>query len=684
MPSQHDRTGRFLAVVACLGLGLAVLGLTDRAGAEPGGGPTPALPFRLTVTPEKLESLPDYMGPKNPVDMDFPYCPVMIDGEYWIIYKNGYNRPVFRFKGTNIENATRQADGSASFPLRAPYILGGVWYDEAQKRLYAPMHCEQEGYAGMVLREIHLASSTDKGLTWKYEGRLLTRDDPPGARKGPDFSGLAWDGGDGDHVIYVDKEGGYIYLFTNHYTWPKTGSPAAAFLRHRVARCAIADKMAPGTWQKFYNAQWSQPGVGGKASYVNGYCVMYDTYLKKYLSFNYISGLSMCDDLAKQDWGPSCYLGPSWCSDTLVGTWATNEAKTDTHLGGRTLLVYAFWQNKPGRRFRVELGPGRTAVDGFVSPSVYLITPSQAPWAVTAEPGPLYGYTPLFESADPIESRRTRRVSSTSTEMSYKGQWTDEPNKGYYDGQARVGAAARDSVAMAFQGADIYWRAVRGPDCGKADVFLDGALQKTVDCYANVSTTYQFGFIKTGLDATAPHTIKVVVRGDKNPASKGAAIKHMLFEYAAESYRASDGYSSLPGKNQWHNQERIGGACRDMTFRDPNWKGDDTCEIGYFQMTPGVGDAVRKWVAPHAGTVRVEGRVSLANQGGAGVKVAILRGTEEIWPTRTVKEKSIVHDLTAGVAAGQSICFVVSKRAAAGDRAVWDPVVTYVRGEARN
>jgi hypothetical protein len=329
----------------------------------------PTLPFSVKVTAEKLEALPDYMGPKNPVDMDFPYCPVMIDGEYWIIYKNGYGGPVVRMKGTNIENAVRQPDGVARFPLRAPCILGGVWNDTARKRLYAPMHCEQGGYAGMVLREIHLASSTDKGLTWKYEGRLLTRDDPAGTvRKGPDFSGLSWDGGDGDHILYVDAKGGYLYLFTNHYTWPKTGSPAAAMLRHRVARCAIADRMAPGKWQRFYNGRWSEPGVGGKASFVNGYCVIYDTFLKKYLSFNYISGLSVCDDLAKQDWGPSYYLGPSWCSGGLVGTWASDEAKTDVFSGGKTLFVYAFWQKARARRFRIDLGRGKRPPQGLSHP----------------------------------------------------------------------------------------------------------------------------------------------------------------------------------------------------------------------------------------------------------------------------------------------------------------------------
>ncbi len=683
MPSKHARTRRFV-VAAYLGLGFAVLGPVGRAGAEPDGAQRLTLPFTLTVTPETLEPLPDYMGPKNPCDMDFPYCPVMIDGEYWVIYKNGYNKPVFRFKGTNIENATRQPDGTANFPLRAPYILGGVWYDEAQKRLYAPMHCEQEGYAGMVLREIHLASSTDKGLTWKYEGRLLTRDDPgQPARSGPAFSGLSWDGGDGDHILYVDRRGGYIYLFTNHYLWPKTQAPAGGLLRHHVARCAIRDKMAPGKWWKFYNGQWSQPGVGGKASYVNGYCVTYNTYLKKYVSFNYIGGLSVCSDLGKQDWSPSFYAGRNWCAD-LYGTWPTDQGKSNIFSGDKTLYVYSFWQKAPGRRFRIDLGPGETAVvQGFASPSVYLASPTNGLWAVTMDPAQYYAYTPFFESADTIESRHARRVPAATAETAYSGQWTDERDPTYYESLARASATAGASVRFTFQGPDIYWRTVKGPDCGKADVFLDGVLQQTVDCYANLSIPYQFGFVKSGLTPNAPHTIQVVARGEKNGLSKGTVVRHMLFEYGADTYRASDGFSSVQGKNQWRNQQRNRSAYTDMTFSDPRWRGTGKCEVGYFQMTPDDGDAVRTWVAPHAGTIRIEGKVSVANHGGEGVNVAILRGADAIWPTHTVKEKPLAHDLTANVVAGQSLCFIVSKNAAAGGSAVWDPVVTYVRGEVR-
>ena len=66
---------------------------------------------------------------------------------------------------------------------------------------------------------------------------------------------------------------------------------------------------------------------------------------------------------------------------------------------------------------------------------------------------------------------------------------------------------------------------------------------------ASLPGVYQFGFIKRGLSDGRAHTIKVVVKGEKNAISTGTAIKHMLFEYSAETYRASDCFSSIQGKN---------------------------------------------------------------------------------------------------------------------------------------
>ena len=110
-------------------------------------------------------------------------------------------------------------------------------------------------------------------------------------------------------------------------------------------------------------------------------------------------------------------------------------------------------------------------------------------------------------------------------------------------------------------------------DCGKADVYVDGHLEKTVDCWASSAIPHNIAFIKTGLDPHVKHTIKVVVRGEKNPMAKGTAVRHLLFEYSADTYRASDCFSSVQGKNQWSQLGSGGGHDVDLTFQDPVWRG---------------------------------------------------------------------------------------------------------------
>jgi hypothetical protein len=651
--------GRFLR------LGSALVAGALSGAAVCAAEPEPTLPFTIKITEGKIDPVPDYMGPKNPLDMDFPYCPVAIEGEYWIIYKNGYKAPVVRFKGTNIEDGVRQPDGAAETPKGA-YILGGMWYDAAGKTLYAPLHYEVDHYAGCVRREAHLATSADKGVTWKYAGPLLTNPGDDGVKPrqpATEYSGLYWDGGDGDHILFVDERGGYVYLFTNYYCWPKNGSPATPILRHRVARCALADKMEPGKWRKFYNGAWDEPGVGGKASYVNGYNVIYNAYLKKYVSINGLGGLSVCDDLSKQAWSASYYVGPCWFERGLYGTWATDEAKRDTATAGQTMYVYNFWEWAQPRLFKVEFGAGETGAKlGFTSPTTLLIHMDDLRGA---DPGQCHGFTPLFESPDGIDARRTRRVGCLAGEVKYGGKWGDVKEELYYEGRAKSADEAGAEASFTFKGRDIYWRAAKGPSGGKAEVYLDGALQGTVDCWASRRNPFQFAFVKQGL-SDGEHTIKVVVKGEHGPLSGGSAIEHQLFEYSAETYRASDGFSSLRGKNGWTNQERHGASFTDMTFKEPVWKGGDGCEVGYFQMTAGGGDVVRKWVAPHDGMVRIEGAPALDGANARGLDATVFKNGEKIWAARlsTAGTAAAAHDLKAAVHSGDALMFVLQKDAA--------------------
>jgi hypothetical protein len=150
------------------------------------------------------------------------------------------------------------------------------------------------------------------------------------------------------------------------------------------------------------------------------------------------------------------------------------------------------------------------------------------------DPGQLYGYNAFPESSDPIEARKTLTVGCSSKQVKYAGPWLDVSDPSYYQGEAKSCAESGASVEFSFKGKDIYWRAVKGPGQGMADVYVDGILEATVDCSASLPTVFQFAFIKRGLSGDGPHTIKVVVRNEKGHLSTGATITHMLFEEAAE------------------------------------------------------------------------------------------------------------------------------------------------------
>jgi hypothetical protein len=182
---------------------------------------------------------------------------------------------------------------------------------------------------------------------------------------------------------------------------------------------------------------------------------------------------------------------------------------------GQSLRVYNYWHDRAMRVLEITLKEGATPARYF-------------------PPHDSYAYEPHAESGDRIAGRKTRLSGSAATEMQYEGaQWTVEKNPHYYEGQAKAAAAAGHSVQFTFQGPDIYWRAVAAKDGGQADVFIDGAPAGTVDCFfQECALPYQFAFIKTGLAPKRSHTIKIVVRGDKNPLSAGTIIRHVGFEQA--------------------------------------------------------------------------------------------------------------------------------------------------------
>jgi len=491
------------------------------------------LPFTWEVTKRPLSTLCR--------DFDYPVRQVVIDGEVWMIFVPGGKAyggicPVLRYKGPDLEHLERQSDGVADLSGASGHLGCGMWWDEQNRTLYGLIHSEYDknDQQGWCSKKTRLATSGDLGLTWTLKGDILTRALP----NVQDYAGPCFEIGPADFDFYADVKGGYFYVTSWNSFTPKNGKLNGFMIYSEVARCAIADKMAPGKWFKFRDGSWSEPGLAGKASRV-GFALrgiygntIYSTHLKKYLRIGIHIGtktdlsrpgigfedcsvcISACTDLAKQNWLPMAKLFDE-PANKLLGFTLSDDKGIDPVACGRTLRVFNFWYDG-SRVLDVAFKKGNT-------PSKYF------------PPYDSYSYEPHAESGDSLESRKTRIVGSADPRMQYDGSdWIVEKNEHYYEEQAMVAAKAGQSVQFLFQGTAIYWRAVADSDGGRADVYIDGVLQETVDCFfPECALPYQFAFIKTGLAPQRSHVIKIIVRGDKN--SSGTKIRHVAFEYAMDN-----------------------------------------------------------------------------------------------------------------------------------------------------
>lgn len=150
---------------------------------------------------------------------------------------------------------------------------------------------------------------------------------------------------------------------------------------------------------------------------------------------------------------------------------------------------------------------------------------------------------------------RAEETASTATNypgtasITYVGKWhTTEMSRNWSGGTAAVSTWGHFSnapvpqcrsdtnvpaakVTLSFNGTGVRWIGARGPQLGKAEVFLDGVSQGIVDAYHDVIPSGQSGaeqiqtelFGASGL-ANGPHTLEIEVLGDKNSASSSCII----------------------------------------------------------------------------------------------------------------------------------------------------------------
>ncbi|GGS77327.1 hypothetical protein GCM10010206_44820 [Streptomyces cinerochromogenes] len=145
--------------------------------------------------------------------------------------------------------------------------LSGVWVDPDTGDWYGLVHNEftpQPFGDGLHYDAVDYAVSTDQGRTWTVKDHVITSPYSTGRGDTTAFPHETYSYGDGDQRLFVDPASGYFYVYYGSRIIDKSGG-WKAFYEH-VARAPIAAKMAPGSWRKWYDGAWSQPGTGGRES----------------------------------------------------------------------------------------------------------------------------------------------------------------------------------------------------------------------------------------------------------------------------------------------------------------------------------------------------------------------------------------------------------------------------------
>jgi hypothetical protein len=123
------------------------------------------------------------------------------------------------------------------------------------------------------------------------------------------------------------------------------------------------------------------------------------------------------------------------------------------------------------------------------------------------------------------------RVEETALATTvYTGDWfQSHAERPWSGGTAAVSNAALARATLIFSGTGVSWLGLRGPQTGIARVYLDGAAQPDVDCYAPTETVQAVLFARSGLAAGA-HTLAIEATGTRNPAATDAFIAVDAFD----------------------------------------------------------------------------------------------------------------------------------------------------------
>ncbi len=131
---------------------------------------------------------------------------------------------------------------------------------------------------------IGLARSSDGGATWTKQGQIISSPQVP---TDCNYSGFR---GAGNPSVFVSQDSQYIYMY--YMEWLSTRPDSIS-----LARAARTSDGIPGSWFKYHNGNFNEPGLGGasdaviqRANEIAGYAVIssvtYNLLLRRYLAYS--------------------------------------------------------------------------------------------------------------------------------------------------------------------------------------------------------------------------------------------------------------------------------------------------------------------------------------------------------------------------------------------------------------
>ena len=125
-------------------------------------------------------------------------------------------------------------------------------------------------------------------------------------------------------------------------------------------------------------------------------------------------------------------------------------------------------------------------------------------------------------------------VQQTDVAANYSGHWFQNAGGQYSGGNVNSVPDAGAHVELTFNGTAITWIGYRDEWSGLAQVFLDGAMQATVDTYLTPSQAQTPTYSLTGL-AFGTHILSIVATGTHGAASAGSWVWVDAFQVSGSS-----------------------------------------------------------------------------------------------------------------------------------------------------